>query len=362
MGTPEQIDEALPAAQAVDGIVRLRGEWVCARLPLRDEQPSEMPVDTTGISRLDAFGATEIIRLHPNAMAAPASTLVPHHRRLMEIVAKERTAEPSSPRGHFFEGVGQQVAHASEEVLDLFAIQGRMIVSTMAALRPGHGVRLAAVANQFMETILRAIPIVCLISLVVGVILTQQSIMQLRNFGATVFVADLAGILMLREVGVLLAAIMVAGRSGAAMAAEIGAMRMREEIDALEVMGVDPYRAVVLPRAWALIAGMPALALLGAMAGILGAALVARSLGGVPFEVFAARLGAVVELETILIGVIKAPAMALAVVVIAVREGFRVTGSTESLGRHTTASVVKAIFAVILIDGLFAVYFGAVGI
>ena len=360
MGTTEQIEETLPTARVVGDVVRLEGEWVHSRLP-SDHKPSNKSVDTSGISRLDAFGATEILRLHPDALSA-SSNLLEHHRRLLEIVAKDRPVDTPRRKPNPLEGLGQPVAHAVEEVLDLFAIQGRMIVASVAAMRPGHGVRPAAFANQFMEMVLRAIPIVCLISLVVGIILTQQSIMQLRNFGATIFVADLAGILMLREVGVLLAAIMVAGRSGAAMAAEIGAMRMREEIDALEVMGVDPYRAVVLPRAWALIAGMPALALLGAMAGILGAALVARSLGGIPFEVFASRLGAVVELKTILIGVIKAPFMALAVVVIAVREGFRVSGSTESLGRHTTASVVKSIFAVILIDGLFAVYFGAVGI
>jgi phospholipid/cholesterol/gamma-HCH transport system permease protein len=138
-------------------------------------------------------------------------------------------------------------------------------------------------------------------------------------------------------------------------------MRMREEIDALKVMGVDPYRALVLPRMTALVIGMPLLAFIGALAGLLGAAIVARTYGDIPFEVFIERLRDALSMQSLMVGMIKAPAMALIIGLVAINEGFKVKGSAESLGRRTTASVVRAIFLVIVADGLFAVFFAAIG-
>ena len=208
---------------------------------------------------------------------------------------------------------------------------------------------------------LRAIPIVALISLVVGAIITQQTILQLKNFGATIFVVDLAAILMFREIGVLLAAIMAAGRSGSAITAEIGAMRLREEVDALNVMGVDPFQALFLPRVVALVVGMPLLAFVGSMAGLVGAALVARFYGDIPANVFIDRLQGAMSVQSVLVGMIKAPFMAFLVGLLASVEGLKVQGSSESLGKRTTSSVVKSIFVVIVADGLFAIFFAAIG-
>jgi phospholipid/cholesterol/gamma-HCH transport system permease protein len=183
----------------------------------------------------------------------------------------------------------------------------------------------------------------------------------LRNFGAAILVVDLAAILMFREIGVLLAAIMVAGRSGSAITAEIGSMRIREEFDALRVMGVDPYQALMLPRTLALIIGLPLLAFIGSMAGLAGAILVAKVYGDIPVEVFIIRLRDSMTITSVLAGLLKAPFMGLLVGLLASLEGMKVQGSSESLGRRTTASVVKSIFVVIVADGLFAIFYAAIG-
>ncbi|MGJ8526996.1 MlaE family ABC transporter permease [Maritalea sp.] len=329
---------------------------------------SSLTCDLSNVSQMDTFGAVALAELGREIIQKGHKVEFlggqPRHialvNKLVEMdvsEAPEVQTRPVLP----IDALGRIVVEAGSEGVDFVAVQGRIIVSFFNMLALRGPISIAAIVNQFQEIVLRAIPIVILISLVVGVILTQQSVDQLRNFGAIIFVVDLSGILMLREVGILLAAIMVAGRSGSAITAEIGAMKMREEIDALEVMGLDTYRAVVMPRVMALIVGLPILGLVGAIAGITGAALAARVSGGIAFDVFLARLNDVVNLQIVLVGLIKAPLMALAIAIISVEEGLQVSGSTQSLGRHTTASVVKSIFMVIVLDGLFAVYFGAIG-
>jgi phospholipid/cholesterol/gamma-HCH transport system permease protein len=204
------------------------------------------------------------------------------------------------------------------------------------------------------------VPIITLISFLVGAIIAQQGIFQLQRFGATTFVVDLVGILVLRELGVLLTSIMVAGRSGSAFTAEIGSMKMREEIDALRVMGLDPVEVLILPRLLALVISLPLLTFISSMAALFGAMLVAWFYGDISPDVFLVRLRESIGLNTFLVGLIKAPFMALVIGVIACIEGMRVKGSAESLGQRVTSSVVKAIFMVIVMDGLFAIFFAAI--
>jgi phospholipid/cholesterol/gamma-HCH transport system permease protein len=206
----------------------------------------------------------------------------------------------------------------------------------------------------------RALPIVSLINFLVGCIVAQQSLFQLRRFGAATFSVDLIGILVLRELAVLLTSIMVAGRSGSAVTAEIGAMKMREEIDALHVMGLDPIDVLVLPRLLALIISLPLLTFVSDMAALFGGMLVSWGYGGINPQVFMSTLKDAIGLNTFLVGLIKAPFMALVIGMIAAIEGFDVEGSAESLGQHVTNSVVKSIFMVIVIDGLFAMFFASI--
>jgi phospholipid/cholesterol/gamma-HCH transport system permease protein len=206
-----------------------------------------------------------------------------------------------------------------------------------------------------------AIPVILLMSTIVGAIVAQQGAFQLRYFGADLFVVDLVGILVLREMGVLLTAIMIAGRSGSAITAEIGSMKMREEVDALTVIGLNPVGVLVFPRLVALVIAMPCLTIISNFAALGGAIVISYYYSGIDPSQFVDRLRQAIDLSTIFAGLIKAPFMALIIGIVGSVEGLKVGGSAESLGRHVTASVVKAIFVVIMIDGMFAIFYAAIG-
>ncbi len=200
-----------------------------------------------------------------------------------------------------------------------------------------------------------------LITFLIGGIIAQQGIFHFRKFGADSYVVDLVGILVLREIGVLIIAIMVAGRSGSSYTAEIGSMKMREEIDALRTMGLDPVEVLLLPRVVALIIALPILTFIGSMAALYGGGVVAWAYGGMSPAIFIARLKEAISVTHFEVGIIKAPFMALVIGVVACAEGLAVKGSAESLGLQTTASVVKSIFLVIVLDGFFAIFFASIG-
>jgi phospholipid/cholesterol/gamma-HCH transport system permease protein len=206
-----------------------------------------------------------------------------------------------------------------------------------------------------------AVPIVLLITFLIGGIIAQQGFFHFRKFGADEYVVDMVGILVLREIGVLIVAIMVAGRSGSAYTAELGSMKMREEIDALRTMGLDPIEVLILPRVLALVCAMPILTFLGSMAALYGGGIVAWLYAGMSPEIFIARIKEAVSIDHFKVGMIKAPFMALVIGAVSCAEGFKVKGSSESLGVQTTASVVRSIFLVIVLDGLFAIFFASIG-
>ena len=217
--------------------------------------------------------------------------------------------------------------------------------------------RLTSMVHHLDRVGWRAVPIILLITFLIGAILAQQGIFHFRNFGADIYVVDMVGILVLREVGVLIVCVMVAGRSGSAYTAELGSMKMREEIDALRTMGFDPVEVLILPRILALVIAVPLLTFLGSMAALYGAGLVCWLYGGMTPDVFLARLREAIWLPTFAVGMIKAPFMALMIGLVACVEGLQVKGSAKSLGLQTTSSVVKSIFLVIVLDGLFAMFF-----
>jgi phospholipid/cholesterol/gamma-HCH transport system permease protein len=228
-------------------------------------------------------------------------------------------------------------------------------------LRRPRSLRLTSLVYQTWRIGWQAIPIMALITFLIGAIIAQQGIFHFRKFGAESYVVDMVGILVLREIGVLIVAIMVAGRSGSACTAELGSMKMREEIDALSTMGLDPVEVLILPRIVALVIALPILAFLGSMAALYGGGLIAWLYGGMSPAIFIARLHEAVSITHFEVGMIKAPFMALVIGLIACSEGLKVKGSAESLGRQTTTSVVKSIFLVIVLDGLFAVFFASIG-
>lgn len=328
---------------------------------------SAVRLDCSGLSAFDTLGGHLINKLR-QGLGGEARVRVeglrPEENTLLaEIAATPAAGRPARLPMHAYRllsDTGEAVVSSGRDLAGGVAFFGAVLVAFGRVLIGRAPIRLPAIITQLERVALRGAPIIFLISFLVGAIIAQQSIFQLQDFGTTAFVADLIGILVLRELAVLLTSIMVAGRSGSSFTAELGSMKMREEIDALETMGLDPMEVLVLPRIMALIIGLPLLTFLSAMSGILGGSIVAEVYGGVSNEVFYSRLRNAIGLNTFLVGMIKAPFMALVIGMIACIEGFAVRGSAESLGQHTTASVVKAIFIVIVVDGLFAMFFAAI--
>ncbi|HEX2136785.1 MAG TPA: ABC transporter permease [Microvirga sp.] len=325
-------------------------------------------IDLTRVSRLDTLGAWVLDRtrhdLGSRGFSADFVNTSPEQSLLLNEVAyrgfQERRTVREMPFVAFLVDVGQNVAGAGRDFVSGISFLGELVSALARVVTHPRRFRITAVVNQLEQIAYRGVPIIVLISFLVGCIVAQQGIFQLVRFGATAFVIDLTGILVLRELAVLLTSIMVAGRSGSAFTAEIGSMKMREEIDALRVMGLDPMEVLIVPRVLALVVGLPLLTFISALAALGGGGVTAWVYGDISIDVFLARLKGAVGLNTFLVGIIKAPFMALVIGIIATMEGLAVQGSAESLGRHVTSSVVKAIFMVIVLDGLFAVFFAAI--
>ena len=259
------------------------------------------------------------------------------------------------------ERIGRATAGLYTDFGYFLAMLGAIGASLGGALLRPRSLRATSTVYHLYRVGWQAVPIVVLITFLIGGIIAQQGIFHFRKFGADAYVVDMVGILVLREIGVLIVSIMVAGRSGSAYTAELGSMKMREEIDALRTMGRDPVNILVLPRVIALVCALPILTFLGSMAALYGGGLVAWIYGGMSPDIFIARLREAVSVTHFEVGIIKAPFMALVIGAVACSEGFRVKGSAESLGLQTTTSVVKSIFLVIVLDGLFAVFFASIG-
>ncbi|WP_046868290.1 MlaE family lipid ABC transporter permease subunit [Microvirga massiliensis] len=325
-------------------------------------------LDLRQIERLDTLGALVLDRtrhdLGLNGRSADFANVSHDQQVLLNEVAlhdvEARSVRPSSRFVDFLVDVGKTIADAGRDLVGWIAFLGEFVAALLRVVTHLKRFRGTALVNQLEQVAYRGVPIIVLISFLVGCIIAQQGIFQLQRFGATPFVVDLTGILILRELAVLLTSIMVAGRSGSAFTAEIGSMKMREEIDALRVMGLDPMEVLIIPRILALVIGLPLLTFLSSIAALTGGAITAWIYGDVSIDVFLSRLRGAIALNTFFVGMIKAPFMALVIGVIASIEGLAVQGSAESLGRHVTSSVVKAIFMVIVLDGLFAMFFAAI--
>jgi phospholipid/cholesterol/gamma-HCH transport system permease protein len=336
----------------------------------RDITARSIAINITRVDYLDTYGAWLIeraIRSWKNqGREARLVGLREDYRGLFEKVhSGTQTLSPPPPRPNSIiatlESVGRTMASAGSDLVQLAQMLGSLLVALKrVALRPTT-FRFTSMVHHLERVGWRAVPIILLITLLIGAILAQQGIFHFRKFGADIYVIDMVGVLVLREVGVLIVCIMVAGRSGSSYTAELGAMRMREEIDALRTMGFDPVEVLILPRILALVIAVPVLTFLGSMAALYGGGLVSWLYGGIQPEVFLARLRAAVSSTTFEVGMIKVPFMALVIGIVACVEGLQVQGSAESLGEKTTNSVVKSIFLVIVFDGIFAMFFASIG-
>ena len=381
----EAEDEAhAPRIAIADGdgglVCALSGLWTTRTVADVDAQMQEMAqraagrpmvLDLSRVEKLDTAGAWLIDRLVMAGQKRGSAVRIEGQSDVAgilleavgEISRRHSAAAPERPVNvliRFLEAVGRGTYSVRDDFIAAMNILGATVRGAQMKLGRGHAVNPAAVFNQIDRMGVGAIPVVFLMSAIVGAIVAQQGAYQLSYFGADIFVVDLVGVLVLRELGVLLTAIMIAGRSGSAITAEIGSMKMREEVDALKVIGLNPIGVLVFPRLVALVIALPCLTILANFAALGGGMFAAWLYSDISPAAFIDRLRVAIDLSSISAGLIKAPFMALIIGTIASVEGMKVGGSAESLGRQVTTSVVKAIFVVIVLDGLFAMFYAAI--
>jgi phospholipid/cholesterol/gamma-HCH transport system permease protein len=365
----EPIGEGLRATLKGGWTLQQRDIEYRARDLARDTGKARLvAIDIGSVEAMDTAGAWLIDRCRQDIERRGAAARIersrPEHAILMREAHWRDFAAPTPPRGsalvNMLADIGHTLEIAARDFARGLAWLGEVIGGLVRLLLRPWRFRVTSLVYHLESFALRSLPIVALINFIVGCIVAQQGIFQLRRFGASAFAVDLIGILVLRELAVLLTSIMIAGRSGSAITAELGSMKMREEIDALRVMGLDPVEVLVVPRVLALIVALPLLTFLADMAAIFGGLVVSWSYGAMSPEIFMSRLKDAIAMNTFLVGLIKAPFMALIIGIVSTLEGMTVEGSAESLGERVTASVVKSIFMVIVIDGLFAMFFAAI--
>ena len=374
-------EELLSTRRTGDRLVlTAAGAWTAVHAhdlePLVDAQAtSSQPVravdiDISGVKPLDTFGAWLIERLARAWSARGVETrilgLPEDYRGLVEEVHSANLKPPQPPVESnraidALETIGRTIVNIGHATLLIVQMLGAVSVTAARAIAHPTKFRWTSLVVHIDRVGWNGVPIMLLVTFLIGCILAQQGIFHFRKFGADIFVIDMIGILVLREVGVLIVCVMVAGRSGSAYTAELGSMKMREEIDALRTMGFDPVEVLILPRIVALVVSVPLLTFLGSMSALYGGGLVAWLYGGIDPDVFLSRLREAISLETFLVGMIKAPVMAFIIGIVAAVQGLEVKGSAESLGARTTSSVVISIFLVIVLDGFFAIFFASIG-
>ena len=370
---------ATPAAilQPSPGELVLTGSWTAravANLQTALEAvqlPARQPVraDATGLEALDTAGAWLLQglqrRLADQEVELNLQGLRPEFARLLDAVTRQQAELADHPPGapsrppSVVQAVGRNAAALGEQGVALLAFVGET-AATLArcALQPRRW-RVRPVLYNIRSAGLDALPIVGLLSFLLGVVVAYQGADQLRRYGASIFVADLVGLSMLREFAPLITAIIVAGRSGSAYAAQIGTMTVTEEIDAMRTLGIVPIELLVLPKLIALVIALPLLTVFADVLGVFGGMLMAQWQLGVSFNEFLDRFVKAVSVTTYLIGVGKAPVFAAIIVVVGCFQGFRTKGGADSVGRQTTRSVVQSIFLVIVADALFSIAFSA---
>ncbi len=258
--------------------------------------------------------------------------------------------------------LGKGAHDARHEAADVITFVGRAASWTIGSLLHPTTLRPAAISRHIAETGIHALPIIGLMAIMIAVVIGYQGVAQLRPFGGEDFTINLVAVSVLREMGVLITAIMVAGRSGAAFTAEIGVMQTREEVDALKVMGIEPMQVLVVPRVIALVITLPLLTFFADIMGLTGGAAISQYLLNVSPTQYLTRLPQVVDGSDLFVGLFKAPIFAFFIAVVGCMHGLRVTGSAESVGRETTRAVVKAIFLVLVLDAFFSILFERLGL
>jgi phospholipid/cholesterol/gamma-HCH transport system permease protein len=317
-------------------------------------------IDVTGTGEWDIGPAWLLYRATKSAgsRGVRLEGRPPRHFEYFEEFGQAGSIEPpAAPRRPPLAHLGELVSIRAAEIADALRFGGRLLVTFGSLWRSVKRLRVPSIVRHAYETGVQAIPIVAVIAFLIAVISAYIGAQQLRPFGAEVFTVDLVAIGVLRELGVLLTAIMVAGRTGSAYAAELGVMKLNDEVDALESMGMDPFEVLVLPRVIGLVIAMPLLTIVADFMGVAGGGIMTRVLIDLPWPQFLSRLDDAVADTTFWAGLVKAPVFGAIIALTGTRRGLEVRESSRELGRLTTIAVVQSIFLVIFADALFAVFF-----
>jgi phospholipid/cholesterol/gamma-HCH transport system permease protein len=352
--------------EGADGVWRLSGaltvrsvSGVAAAL-----DGAQGDLDLSGLTRLDTAGAY-LLQRHAASLRVTAAQ--PDHKALLDRVGGSMPEPPEQTKTHFsvvqiLEKTGRTVAGAGRFLVEITVMLGMFLERLAQLVRHPGKLPMTALVHHADQVGWRAIPIVSLMSFLIGVVLAFQGAVQLRQFGAEIFVVDLIAISILRELGILLTAIIVAGRTASSFTAAIGSMKMREEIDAMRTLAIDPAMVLFVPRILALLITLPILGAVANFMGLFGGALMSWVELGISPPVFVARLLEETGTDHVLVGFVKAPVFAIIIGVIGCHAGMQVGGNAESLGAQTSAAVVRAIFAVIVADALFSIFFAMMDI
>jgi len=322
-------------------------------------------IDLHGLDALDTPGALLLCALRNDGVELTG--VRSEHKALLDLICgldlKPLSKPPPVSRWReFVTQLGKGTDEAWRDTLEIITFVGRSASALAHAFVHPHELRLASISRQVSETGVNALPIVGLLAVMISIVIAYQGVAQLRPYGGEDLTVALVAVSVLREMGVLITAILVAGRSGSAFTAEIGVMKVREEIDALNVMGLAPVPLLVLPRLVGLVITLPLLTFYADMMGLVGGAIVVNALLGYGPTQYLELARHAVDGSDLFVGLFKAPIFAFMIGVIGCMHGLRVTGSAESVGRETTRSVVKAIFVVIVLDALFSILFEKVGL
>lgn len=353
-----------------DQVVYFDGDWTLPQLSALERRLAdfawpaspELIWDLGGIQAIDTGGAWLLQRtldaLQQKGRRVTLRRLSPAQAELMQMVARSGSAiqlPPSAPRMSGLERIGRLVWREETELRDALAFLGESVMRFFFTVAHPRTLRGRALLKRVEVDGFNALPIIGLLLFLVGTVIAYQGAEQLRALGANIYVVDLVGISLLREMAPLITAIVIAGRSGAAYTAEIGTMKVTEELDAMRTIGLSPMELLVIPRIAALVIALPLLTVFGDLIGVFGGMLVSYGQLGIRFDEFISRFREAIALRHYLIGIGKAPVFAIIIALVGCYQGFQVRGSVESVGRNTTTSVVQAIFLVIVFDALFSI-------
>ncbi|MSP67232.1 MAG: MlaE family lipid ABC transporter permease subunit [Alphaproteobacteria bacterium] len=359
--------------------LRLGGAWTVTHIGAVDQAmralhpagATRARIDLGDVQALDTAGAWLVYRTRKALLGIGIETglvgTTAAQTTLIEAIAKTDAPGPvAPPRPNALIAVlarmGAALEAALEEGRNLLGFLGVIVVTLGRTVRQPSRLRLTALVANMEQTGLNAIPIVSLISFLIGVVLAYQGVVQLRQFGAEIFTVNLVGVSVLREVGILLTAIVVAGRSGSAFTAQIGTMKINQEVDALQTLGLDVIEVLVLPRLLALVLTLPLLVFVADIMGLFGGALLTILLIDLSIPQYLKQLQEALTAWTFGVGMIKAPVFAFLIGMVGCYKGLKVSGSAESVGRLTTQSVVESIFLVIVFDAAFSILFSYIGV